>query len=108
VTERPELRGVVAPGPGGSTLTVTVTPRASRNQLELQGDGVLRVRVTAPPVDGAANKALLKFLASSLDIPQTWLTLAAGEGSRHKRVFVQNVGEKELVDRLRRALAARP
>lgn len=108
MTERLDLSGVVSPSPGGSTLTLTVTPRASRNQLELQGDGVLRVRVTAPPVDGAANNALLKFLAGSLDIPRSRLTLAAGEGSRHKRVLVQNVGAEELADRLRRALAARP
>lgn len=105
MTEQPDLRRMVSPSPGGSTLTLSVIPRASRNQLELQDDGVLRVRITAPPVDGAANNALLKFLASKLEIPQSRLTLAAGEGSRHKRVLVMNVRAEELADRLRRALA---
>jgi uncharacterized protein len=104
VTEEPDFRGMISPGPGGSTLTLTVTPRSSRNQLELQGDGELRVRITAPPVDGAANAALLKFLATRLDISRSRLTLAAGEGSRHKRIFALDISAEELAKRLRHAL----
>jgi uncharacterized protein (TIGR00251 family) len=107
VTAERDLRRVVSPRTGGSTLTLTVSPRASRNQLELQDDGVLRVRITAPPVEGAANSALLKFLATKLGIPRSRLTLAAGEGSRHKRIAALDVSAEELTKRVHHALETR-
>lgn len=104
--QEPNLRAVVTLSANGAILTLTVTPRAARNQLVWQGDNVLRLRITAPPVEGAANTALLKFLARALGLARSQLTLASGESSRHKRVLVQGVSAEELMERLHQAIAA--
>jgi uncharacterized protein len=56
------------------------------NRHELSVDGVLHVWVTAPAVDGAANKALIKYLAAILSIPGSQISLVSGETSRQKRI----------------------
>lgn len=69
-------------------LRVQVQPRASRDQLVgLHGDR-LRVRLTAPPVEGRANAALLAFLAGLFGVPRSRVTLLAGETGRAKRVRI--------------------
>ena len=62
-------------------------------------DGVLRVRVTAPPVDGAANDGLLRLLASELGVPRRALRLVSGETARHKVVAVDDVPSEAIVAR---------
>jgi uncharacterized protein YggU (UPF0235/DUF167 family) len=69
-------------------LRVRVIPRASRAAIGRDQSGTLRVHLTAAPVDGAANRALLALLAKTLDIPQRALTLARGERARDKVVRV--------------------
>jgi uncharacterized protein YggU (UPF0235/DUF167 family) len=59
-------------------------------------DGELRVRVAAPPVDGAANQALLRLLADELGVPRRATTLLAGETSRRKRITVAGISAEEL------------
>lgn len=72
-----------------STIAVRVTPRASRDAVEGFDDtGVLRVRVTAPPAEGAANAAVVKVLAKALGIPAREIVLVAGTTSRMKRFEV--------------------
>jgi uncharacterized protein YggU (UPF0235/DUF167 family) len=89
-----------------AVLSVRVTPRASREAVDRFEDGVLHVRVTAPPAEGAANAAVAKLLASVLGIPARDLTLVAGSAARLKR-FDVGLSESEL--RLRVAAAiARP
>jgi uncharacterized protein (TIGR00251 family) len=79
-------------------LSVRVQPRASRNEIAGRyGDGI-KIRLTAPPVDGAANEALVKFLARALDIPATSVTIVAGASARTKVVELVGVTE----DRVRR------
>ncbi|MBL8130139.1 MAG: DUF167 domain-containing protein [Chloroflexia bacterium] len=78
--------------PQGCVISLTVSPRASANRVEIDGTGAIRIRLTAPPVDGAANASLLKFLASILDVPRSNLRLVAGAQSRHKRLIVEGVG----------------
>lgn len=98
------LGASVSAHPRGSLLSLTVSPRASANRLEQQADGTLRIRLTAPPVDGAANAALLKVLAKVLDLPRTRLSIAAGETSRRKRLLVEKMPPEELQARLNVAL----
>ena len=62
-------------------------------------DGVLRVRVAAPPVDGAANEALLRLLAAKLGVPRRDLRLASGETSRRKVVAVEGLAAEAIVAR---------
>jgi len=66
-------------------LSVRVTPRANRNAIEgFDDDGVLKVRVTAPPADGAANEAVARLLATALRLPGRDVVLASGATSRNK------------------------
>ncbi len=76
-------------GKAGSALAVRVTPRASRDEIaEVLSDGTIRVRLTAPPVEGRANKALVKFLAKVLDVAPSRIEIVAGEGGRDKLVSI--------------------
>jgi uncharacterized protein (TIGR00251 family) len=73
---------------GGATLRVRVAPRASRDALGGERDGALLVRLTAPPVDGAANAALTRFLARRLRIPPSSVTVVQGQKGREKVVLL--------------------
>jgi uncharacterized protein len=88
-------------------MAVTVVPRASKTGLEQLADGALRIRLAAAPVDGAANAALLRFLADALDVPCSRLTIVSGEASRRKRIVLEGFPVDDLEARLRRALARR-
>ncbi len=84
----------------GLSFLVRVTPRAARDELLGVAEGVLKIRLTAPPVEGAANEALLKFLAKALAVPKSRLRVVSGEKSRHKKVWVQGLRPDELEPRL--------
>jgi uncharacterized protein (TIGR00251 family) len=84
----------------GITFAVKVLPRASRNEIVGVQDGVLRIRLTAPPLEGAANKALVKFLAGALDVPKQDITILAGHTSRQKVIAVASLSPQELSIRL--------
>ena len=71
------------------TLDIRVQPRASRDEIVANPEGdQLKVRVTAPPVDSAANKALLKFIAKSLDVPPRTVSLVRGDKNRSKVLLI--------------------
>jgi uncharacterized protein (TIGR00251 family) len=88
-------------------LAVRVQPRASRSEVTGWQDGALRVRLTAPPVDGAANKALLEFLANALGVPRSDLTIVHGHTGSAKLVEVERLDADEVADRVAAILAAR-
>ena len=77
----------------GRTLTfaVRVAPRASRSEISGEHDGALRVRIAAPPVEGAANRELTKVIARALKVPQSAVEIIAGTNSKSKTVRVQGV-----------------
>ncbi|MFT4036961.1 MAG: DUF167 family protein [Thermomicrobiales bacterium] len=81
----------LAPRQDGCVISLTVSPRSSTNRFELTEDGTLRVRLTAPPVEGAANAALLKLLANVLGTSRGRLTVVSGATNRHKRVAVDGM-----------------
>ena len=72
--------------PDGILLFVRLQPRSSANAIGEPLGSELRVRVTAPPVEGAANEALVRLLAEKLDCPRNRVELARGQASRHKLV----------------------
>lgn len=75
----------------GTVLSIFVQPRASRNQLVgLQGEE-LKVRLTSPPVEGAANKSCCAYFAKLLGVAKSAVELQAGEASRHKRLLVRGL-----------------
>lgn len=94
------------PGPvretrDGSILAIRVIPRARRSEVAgLRGDALL-VRLAAPPVDGAANAALLEFVADFLGVPRKHVTLRSGERSRVKTLHVAGLTASQVEGRLR-------
>lgn len=79
-------------GKHGAALAVRVTPRASKNEIvEVLNDGTVKIRVTAAPVEGEANEALLKFLAEILEVPVSNLEVVAGANGRDKLISVLNM-----------------
>lgn len=81
-------------------LTLRVQPRSSRNAVEDELGGRLRVRLTAPPVDSKANDSLVAFLAEQLDCPRHRITLLRGHASRLKTVEVRGLPASEIQKRL--------
>lgn len=73
---------------GGVELRVRVQPRASRNALRVEPDGRIRVAVTAPPVDDAANEALAAYVAKVLGMPKRAVSVVRGEKSREKTLWL--------------------
>jgi uncharacterized protein YggU (UPF0235/DUF167 family) len=94
-------------GPARVFLEVRVVPRAARNTLARDANGALRIHLTAPPVEGAANRALLGFLADRLMLPKSALAVARGERGRDKVVSVDGYSTPDLERRLARALEDR-
>jgi uncharacterized protein len=78
------------------TIEVKVTPRASRNAIAGMRNGVLQVRVTAPPVDDAANRAVVKLLAKAAGVPRSRVTIVRGERGRRKLVAIEGADRKAL------------
>jgi uncharacterized protein (TIGR00251 family) len=74
---------------GATRLTVRVIPRARKTTLDgVADDGALRVRITAPPVEGAANAALIALLADLLDVPKRDIAIVRGARGREKVVAI--------------------
>jgi len=78
------------------SFSVRVTPRASANTVAGERDGALLVRVTAPPVDGKANDAVVALLADALGVPRSAVRVERGAGARTKLVSVPRRAEDAL------------
>jgi uncharacterized protein (TIGR00251 family) len=91
---------------GGAQFAVRVTPRAGRSAVAGVREGVLLVRLAAPPVDGAANEALVAFIAGLLDRPKRDVEIVAGQKSREKRVRVAGARAEDMRVRLSAILPA--
>jgi len=76
----------------GVTFSVRVVPRASRSEIVGLHDGALKIRIAAPPVEGAANNELVRFLAKKLSVPRSAVTLASEANSRSKTIRIANAG----------------
>src|SRR5712692_4392943 len=87
-----------------TTLSIRVQPRASRNAVVGWTGNTLNIRLTAPPVEGAANAACLTFLADLLDLPQSQFEILRGERSRNKVVQITGLTREEVRARLERSL----
>jgi uncharacterized protein (TIGR00251 family) len=85
---------------GGVMLIVRALPRASRNQVVGVEQGAIKIKLTAPPVEGAANAALIEFVAEWLGVRKSTVSIVSGEKARHKRVHVAGL----TVEAVRRKL----
>lgn len=90
----------------GVYLSVKLQPRASKDALGEALGAELKIKVTAPPVDSAANESLVRFLARVLDCPRGAVQLVSGQTSRHKRVRIQGLSLEDAAARLAAAQGA--
>jgi uncharacterized protein (TIGR00251 family) len=75
----------------GVVINLVVQPRSSRSEIVGVERDALRVRVTAPPVDGSANTAVAELLCTRLGVPKSSVVILSGASSRHKRVLVRDL-----------------
>lgn len=81
---------------GRVTFRARIVPRASKNQIVgVEGDAV-KVRLAAPPVEGKANDALVKFLASLLDVPRSSVEIISGQSSRNKTIRIRGISREKV------------
>ncbi len=80
-------------------INVRVIPRSSRNEVVWEGE-TLKVRLTAAPVDGAANEALITLLAARLNLPKGALRIIQGAGGRRKMLEIEGVTKAEVLKKL--------
>jgi uncharacterized protein (TIGR00251 family) len=82
-------------------FSVRLQPRSSKNEMGGIQNGALKVRVTAPPVEGSANDALMKLLAQNLGVPPRDVTIVSGAASRNKTVEVSGVSAECVLNLVR-------
>jgi uncharacterized protein (TIGR00251 family) len=97
--EQPGLKEKKTQAPETATLSIRIQPRASKNDVVVMENGKLKIRLTAPPVDGAANEALVKFLADTLSVPKSQVEIVSGHTSREKIVRISGISP-DAADRL--------
>jgi uncharacterized protein len=85
----------------GIEVKLHVLPRAKRCEISGTHNGALKVRVTAPPVDDAANRAIIDFFSAFLDIPKSSMSISAGLKSRDKILQIKNLALPIFFERLR-------
>jgi len=83
------------------TVDILVQPRASRAKIGPMHDGRIKIAVTAPPVDGEANAAVIELVARRLGIPRGSVEIVAGAGSRRKTLKIADVTARQLEELLR-------
>jgi uncharacterized protein len=78
------------------TIDVRVVPRASRSEIVGMHDGALKVRISAPPVDGAANAELIKLFSKKFGVSKSDITIVSGETSKNKRIKIANLSQSKF------------
>jgi len=88
-------------GRHGAALAIRVTPRARKNEIvEIMADQTIKIRLTAPPVEGKANDALIEFIARVLEVPRTKVAIVAGANGRDKLVSILDLSPSEAQARI--------
>ena len=82
-------------------IDVRVIPRAKHTHIDGERDGAILIRLAAPPVDGAANEALIAFLAATIGVPRRNIRVISGERGRRKRVAIAGATRETVTARLR-------
>lgn len=80
----------------GLTFAVRIVPRASRSEIAGEYNGALRIRIAAPPVEGAANRELIRLLARMFNLPQNAVAIVSGAGSKNKIVRIAGADSAKL------------
>jgi uncharacterized protein len=80
----------------GLTFAVRIVPRASRSEIAGEYNGALRIRIAAPPVEGAANKELIRLLAKTFKLPKNAVIIISGAASKSKIVRIEGANSARL------------
>jgi len=94
----------VRPHANGVVLSIKAQPRANRDEIAGVIADELKLKITAPPVDSAANAAIMAFLAELLDCPKSAVQLIRGQTSRHKQILLVGLTIETVTDKLRHHL----
>jgi uncharacterized protein len=82
-------------------LEVSVSPKSSANRIVIDGNGFIKVYLTAPPVDGKANAGLLAFISKKLKIPKSDIDIVYGEKGKKKRLAICGLLPDEILEKLK-------
>ena len=95
-----EIEFRISSAEGGAAFPVRVVPRASKNEISGRQGEAVKIRLAAPPVEGAANQALIDFLAEILEVRKRQIEILSGHASRDKLVCVVGLMPHEIETRL--------
>jgi len=84
----------------GLTISIRVIPRASRSEIVGMVEGTLKVRIAAPPVDGAANSEIIKLFSKTFGIAKSDIAIISGETSRNKRIKFANLSQSKFDEKI--------
>ena len=101
---KPNLPAFISVQPDGVSLAIKLQPRASANEIAEPLGNELRVKVTSPPVEAAANVALIQLLAETLDCPRSRVEILRGRASRHKVIKLHGLSANAVRARLKEYL----
>jgi hypothetical protein len=91
----------------GAAIAVKVMPRAKKNEVAgMMEDGTIRIRLTAAPVDGAANRALIEFLSEALGIPKSRIEIMGGLSSERKIISLIGITPQQVDETMKRLAAS--
>ena len=79
----------------GQVLTLKISPNASKNEIIKTPEGI-KVKITAQPIDGKANKALVEFLAKQFKVPKSYFEIIRGETSKDKSILINNIDTEKV------------
>jgi uncharacterized protein len=86
---------------GAITFTAKIVPRASKSEIVDELDGALKIRISAPPVDGAANKELIKVLSKYFGVSKSDIEIVSGETSKMKQIRIDNLTSDAFLAKLK-------
>ena len=90
-----------------SFFYISVKPNSAQNSVLLSVDNRIEVRVTAQPIDGKANKAVIETLSNALKLPKSRFLIDKGEGSKLKKIVVKDVSNDELAEIIKKNIRAK-
>jgi len=82
-------------------INVRVIPRASKSEIVGIHDGALKIRISAPPVDGAANVEIVRFLAKTFGVSKGDVFILSGETSKNKRIKIENLSKSSFEEKIK-------
>ncbi len=93
-------------GKTGAAITVRITPRTSKNEIfAILDDGTVKIRLTAPPIDGRANEALIKFLSEVLELPSYQIEIVGGQTGHDKLISIIGMTSESVQQKILQHLA---